>query len=65
VHVHPYDSGHLKVIAALTLDSHPETRFETDQSIDDMVVITNFVKFSFYREDRNGRRLDASCQGAE
>ena len=64
VHVYPYDNGHLKVIAALTLDSHPETRFKTDQNIDDMVVITNFVKFSFYREDRNGRRLDANPPSA-
>ncbi len=64
VHVYPYDNGHLKVIAALILNSHPETHFETDQNIDDMVAITNFVKFSFYREDRNGRRLDANPPSA-
>ena len=64
VYVYPYDNGHLKVIAALTLGSHPETRFETDQNIDHLVVITNFVKFSFYREERNGRRLDANPPSA-
>jgi len=60
VHVYPYDNGHLKVIAALTLNSYPETRFGADQNIDDLVVVTNFVKFSFYREDKNGKRLDAN-----
>lgn len=60
VHVYPYDNGHLKVIAALTLNSYPETRFEADQNIDDLVVVTNFVKFSFYREDKNAKRLDAN-----
>ncbi len=60
VHVYPYDNGHLKVIAALTLYFYPETRFDTDQNVDDLVVITNFVKFSFYREGKNGKRLDAN-----
>ncbi len=60
VHVYPYDNGHLKVIAALTLNSYPETRFGADQNIEDLVVVTNFVKFSFYREDKNGKRLDAN-----
>jgi len=60
VHVHPYDDGHLKVIAALALHSHPETYFDADQNVDDLVVITNFVKFSFYREGKNGKRLDAN-----
>lgn len=60
VHVYPYDNGHLKIIAALTLNSYPETRFGADQNIEDLVVVTNFVKFSFYREDKNGKRLDAN-----
>lgn len=60
IHVYPYDNGHLKVIAALTLNSYPETRFEADQNIDDLVVVTNFVKFSFYREDKNAKRLDGN-----
>lgn len=46
------------------MHSHPETCFEADQNIDDLVVITNFVKFSFYREGKNGKRLDANPPSA-
>jgi hypothetical protein len=64
VHVFPYDNGHLKVIAALALSSYPGTRFETCQSLDNLVAVTNFVKFSFYRVDKNGNRLDANPPSA-
>jgi len=60
VHVYPYDNGRLKVIAALTLNSYPETLFHADQDINDLIVITNFVKFSFYRIGPSGGRLDAN-----
>jgi len=59
VHVHPYDSGHLKVIAALAMNSSPGYH-KPSNNIDDLVAITNFVKFSFYYEDENGKRLDAN-----
>ena len=60
VHVFPYDSGHLKVIAALVLNSYPDTNYKPSDNIDDLVIITNFVKFSFYRESKKGNRLDAN-----
>lgn len=60
VHVYPYDNGHLKVIAALAMNSYPETGYKPSQNIDDLIVVTNFVKFSFYREDKNGKRVDAN-----
>ena len=60
VHVYPYDNGHLRVIAALTLSLYPGTAFERTQNVDDLVAITNFVKFSFYRESKSGTPLDAN-----
>ena len=60
VHVHPYDSGHLKVIAALALNAYPMGGHKPSNNIDDLVAITNFVKFSFYHEDEKGNRLDAN-----
>ena len=60
VHVYPYDNGHLKVIAALALNSYPDTHYKPTNNIDDLVVVTNFVKFSFYREDKRGNRLDSN-----
>lgn len=60
VHVYPYDNGHLKVIAAIVLNSYPDTCYKPTDNIDDLVVITNFVKFSFYREDKRGNRLDSN-----
>lgn len=60
VHVYPYDNGHLKVIAALTLNSFPGTYYKPTRNIDDLVAVTNFVKFSFYREDEDGKPLDAN-----
>ena len=60
VHVNPYDDGHLKVIAALTLSLSPESSFTPTDSIDDVVAVTNLVKFSFYRESKDGSRLDVN-----
>jgi hypothetical protein len=60
VHVYPYDNGHLKVIAALVLNSYPDTHYKPTDNIDDLVVVTNFVKFSFYREDKRRSYLDSN-----
>ena len=60
VHVYPYDNGHLKVIAALVLNSYPSTNYKPTDNINDLVVITNFVKFSFYQEDEKGKHLDSN-----
>ena len=60
VHVNPYDDGHLKVIAALTLSLSPESSFTPTDSVDDFVAVTNLVKFSFYRESKDGNRLDVN-----
>jgi len=59
-HVNPYDDGHLKVIAALTLSLSPESSFTPTDSVDDFVAVTNLVKFSFYRESKDGSRLDVN-----
>ncbi len=60
VYVNPYDDGHLKVIAALTLSLSPENSFKPTDNVDDFVAVTNLVKFSFYRESKDGSRLDAN-----
>jgi len=60
VHVNPYDGGHLKVLAALTLALSPEGSFTPTDSIDDLVAVTNLVKFSFYRESGDGSWLDVN-----
>ena len=60
VHVNPYDNGYLKVIAALTLSLYPRNSFKPTDNIDDLVTITNLVKFSFYRESKGGSRLDTN-----
>lgn len=60
VYVHPYDTGHLKVIAALKLSAYPRTTFKPSDSINDLIAITNFVKFSFYQEGEGGRLLDVN-----
>jgi len=60
IHINPYDDGHLKVIAALTLSLNPGTSFKPTDTIDDLVSVTNFVKFSFYHESKDGSRKDAN-----
>lgn len=60
IQINPYDDGHLKVIAALALSSYPGTSFEPTYSVDDLVAVTNLVKFSFYREGKDGSQLDAN-----
>ena len=56
----PYDDGHLKVIAALVLNAYPNTEYKSSNNIHNMIAITNFVKFSFYRTKGNGQMLDAN-----
>jgi len=58
--VHPYDEGHLKIIAALALASFPDTKYSITDNIDDLICITNFVKFSFYKTKAIGKSLDAN-----
>ena len=57
--IRPYDDGHLKVVAALLLSAYPDTSFKPSDNVHDLVAITNFVKFSFYRE-KDGKPLDAN-----
>lgn len=56
----PYDDGHLKVIAALILSAYPGTKYKPSNNIHDIIAITNFVKFSFYKIGENGQILDAN-----
>jgi len=56
----PYDDGHLKVIAALILSAYLGTKYKPSNNIHDMITITNFVKFSFYKTGENGQILDAN-----
>jgi hypothetical protein len=58
--VHPYDEGHLKIIAALALASFPNTKYSINDNIDDLICITNFVKFSFYKTKAIGKSFDAN-----
>ena len=60
VSITPYDDGHLKVIAALALDAYPSTNYQPSDNVDDRIAVTNFVKFSFYRQDNRGNHLDAN-----
>lgn len=60
VSITPYDDGHLKVIAALTLDAYPNTNYKPSDNVSDKITITNFVKFSFYRQKEDGGYLDAN-----
>jgi hypothetical protein len=60
IHIGPYDVGHLKVIAALALSTWPGTTFKPSQDINNLIAITNFVKFSFYHERKGRSRLDAN-----
>ena len=56
----PYDDGHLKVIAALVLSKYPDTDYIPSDNIHEKIAVTNFVKFSFYQEGKNGQTLDAN-----
>jgi len=60
VHVYPYDSGHLKVIAALVLNSYPNADYRPTDNINELVAITNFTKFSFHQEKTKGTQLDSN-----
>jgi len=60
VSITPYDDGHLKVIAALVLSKYPDMDYIPSDNIHEKIAITNFVKFSFYREGNNGQHLDAN-----
>lgn len=52
-----WDKGNLKVIAALAMNSWPNTTFNATEDVYDLVAVANFVKFSFYQE-KNGKRVD-------
>ena len=56
----PYDSGHLKVIAALLLSVYPATLFKPSANVEELIAVTNFVKFSFFRVGKSGSRLDTN-----
>jgi len=58
IHVYPYDNGHLKVIAAIALNSYQDNNYKTNDNIGDLIAITNFVKFSFYHQGKRENRRD-------
>ena len=60
VSITPYDDGHLKIIAALALDAYPNTNYKSSDNVGDKIAVTNFVKFSFYRQKEDGSHLDAN-----
>ena len=60
VSIHPYDTGHLKIIAALVLSVCPSTNYSPNDNVHNKIAITNFVKFSFYREGKSDQRLDVN-----
>jgi hypothetical protein len=60
IHLYPYDQGHLKVIAALALSAYANTSFKSSDNVNNLVSVTNFVKFSFYTETKNGGWRDAN-----
>ena len=60
VSIRPYDDGHLKIVAALALNAYPNTNYKPPDNVDDRIVVTNFVKFSFYRQKEDGSHLDAN-----
>ena len=59
MHMRLWDSGNLKVIAALALTCYPRSNFKPTANVYELVAVTNFVKFSFYR-DKQGKRLDSN-----
>lgn len=60
IHLHPYDDGHLPILAALVLNAYPNTIFKPTSNIHSLVCATNFVKFSFWCEGQNGTRRDVN-----
>ena len=60
IRVHPYDDGHLKVIAALALSEYPGTNYLPSDNIHDRIAVTNFVKFSFNRRGKDNQILDTN-----
>lgn len=58
--LHPYDTGHLKVIAALASLNYPGTDYQPSDNIHKRIAITNFVKFSFFFEGKSGQKMDAN-----
>ncbi len=59
LYLHPYDTGHLKVIAALASFNYPGTDYQPSDNIHDRIAITNFVKFSFFNA-KSGQKMDAN-----
>ncbi len=39
---------------------YPGTNYSPNDNVHNKIAITNFVKFSFYREGKNGQRLDSN-----
>lgn len=60
VSIHPYDTGHLKIVAAVILSAYLNTNYYPSDIVHNKIAITNFVKFSFYRDGKNGQQLDAN-----
>lgn len=58
--LNPYDTGHLKVIAALASINYPGTDYQPSDNIHKRIAITNFVKFSFFFEGKSGQKMDAN-----
>lgn len=58
--LHPYDTGHLKVIAALASFNYPGTDYQSSNNIHKRIAITNFVKFSFFFDGKSGQKMDAN-----
>ena len=58
ISLHPYDSGHLKVVAAIA-----SVRYQGHKplnSVHDSVAVTNFVKFSFFKDGKPNQTMDAN-----
>jgi len=54
----PYDNGYLKFIAEMALNAYPRKQFRLKDDISDLVSVTNFVKFSFYRMGKHNTPVD-------
>jgi len=58
--LHPYDTGHLKIIAAIASFYYPGTDYQPSDNIHKRIAITNFVKFSFLSESNASQRMDTN-----